>query len=289
MALTDGPLARSIPEMLAAAEVGAEAIPAEDLWSSWVWMLEGIGRHLSGEREQGRKALAESARRAAHRQVPIIQVTSLAQLALLDAEAGDWDRALMLVSEARAQIDRSGLGEQPTVVGVLAISGHVKSHELRSEEAAADLRLTLSLLERIDEFGPWYEAQARLAAGAAALALDGLQLAERLVGEARRIDPQVIGAPVLAAWLGKLAGQIEGLRATGVGELSPAELRVLRLLPTHLSFAKIAAELYVSPNAVKTRPNRCTASLECGHGPRQSRRRVGWACFRLRRPHPSDY
>ncbi|MGE5407682.1 MAG: response regulator transcription factor, partial [Syntrophothermus sp.] len=33
---------------------------------------------------------------------------------------------------------------------------------------------------------------------------------------------------------------------------TPAELRVLRLLPTHLSFPQIAAELIVSPNTVKT-------------------------------------
>jgi LuxR family maltose regulon positive regulatory protein len=34
--------------------------------------------------------------------------------------------------------------------------------------------------------------------------------------------------------------------------LTTAELRVLRLLPTHLSFPAIAQRLYVSPNTVKT-------------------------------------
>jgi LuxR family maltose regulon positive regulatory protein len=34
--------------------------------------------------------------------------------------------------------------------------------------------------------------------------------------------------------------------------LTPAELRVLHLLPTHLSFREIADELFVSTNTIKT-------------------------------------
>ncbi len=253
LALVDGTLARDgVEGMLAGARAGAAALPSDSLWWSWVWMLEGIGLHLRGEHEPARQALSESARHAAHRGVPIIQVTSLAQLALLDAGAGDWDRALMLASQARAQIDRSGLEEQPTIAGVLAISAFVKSHELRSTEATADLRLALSLFERTDEFGTWYVAQTHAAAAAAALALDDLPLAKRLAAEARRIDPPAIGAPALDESLEHLEAQIDGLRASPVGDLTPAELRVLRLLPTHLPFAKIAAELYISPNTVKT-------------------------------------
>ena len=34
--------------------------------------------------------------------------------------------------------------------------------------------------------------------------------------------------------------------------MTPAEMRVLRYLPTHLTFAAIADELFVSRNTVKT-------------------------------------
>ncbi len=40
--------------------------------------------------------------------------------------------------------------------------------------------------------------------------------------------------------------------AVAASPLTPAELRVLRYLPTHLSFAEIADEVYVSRNTVKT-------------------------------------
>ncbi len=44
------------------------------------------------------------------------------------------------------------------------------------------------------------------------------------------------------------------MRAAGSGSatLTTAELRLLPLLATHLSFRQIGARLYVSPNTVKT-------------------------------------
>jgi LuxR family transcriptional regulator, maltose regulon positive regulatory protein len=62
--------------------------------------------------------------------------------------------------------------------------------------------------------------------------------------------------------LGTLVGEVEALRARLAKErgtsvprasaLTAAELRLLPLLSTHLSFAEIAAELSVSPNTAKT-------------------------------------
>jgi len=61
--------------------------------------------------------------------------------------------------------------------------------------------------------------------------------------------------------LGILPTQIDGLgsqldtwrgAAKGVSSLTPAELRLLPLLATHLSFAEIGERLYVSRHTVKT-------------------------------------
>ena len=43
-----------------------------------------------------------------------------------------------------------------------------------------------------------------------------------------------------------------GPAARGVSSLTTAELRVLPLLATHLSYPEIAAELVVSPNTIKS-------------------------------------
>ena len=62
--------------------------------------------------------------------------------------------------------------------------------------------------------------------------------------------------------LGTLVGEAQTLRAQlsrrrgpdapGASALTAAELRLLPLLSTHLTFAEIGAELFLSPNTVKT-------------------------------------
>ncbi|MBS1892129.1 MAG: response regulator transcription factor [Actinobacteria bacterium] len=106
--------------------------------------------------------------------------------------------------------------------------------------------------------------QGRLAGAAAAQGLHDLPLAERLLAEARDHGRESTGAPLLLAWQARIEGQLDDLRDSAVGSLSPAELRVLRLLPTHLSFAKIATELYVSPNTVKTQAQSIYRKLGVG-------------------------
>jgi len=74
-------------------------------------------------------------------------------------------------------------------------------------------------------------------------------------------------APLLCAWVEQLGVATERLSTSGFDELTPAELRVLRLVPSHLSYRQIAAELIVSPNTVKTQIR--SAYLKLGVSSRQ--------------------
>ena len=71
---------------------------------------------------------------------------------------------------------------------------------------------------------------------------------------AARLVRRIPEATTLRAWLTEACSQLEA--ATGsAGDgltLTAAELRVLRMLPTHLSFPAIAKQLFVSTNTVKT-------------------------------------
>ena len=51
-------------------------------------------------------------------------------------------------------------------------------------------------------------------------------------------------------------------RILGPSSLTTAELRVLRLLPTHLSFREIAGKLHVSANTIKTQAHAVYRKLD---------------------------
>ena len=74
--------------------------------------------------------------------------------------------------------------------------------------------------------------------------------------------------------LGTLVGEAQALRAQvakalgsgvpGASALTAAELRLLPLLSTHLSFPEIAAELFLSPSTPKTQAVSIYRKLDVG-------------------------
>jgi LuxR family maltose regulon positive regulatory protein len=102
---------------------------------------------------------------------------------------------------------------------------------------------------------PHLAVQARIELIRVDLALGDLAGARTLM---REVDDLLRRRP----GLGTLVGEAEALRARlskerdasipGASALSAAELRLLPLLPTHLSFRQIGREFFLSPSTVKT-------------------------------------
>jgi LuxR family maltose regulon positive regulatory protein len=231
--------------------LAAEMLPDDSPWMSMCRLIEGVGLHLRGLREEAREKLVDGARRGAVG-APNVQVLCLSQMALLAIEEDDWTLAEMLASQARAQVDRSGLGDYPIMALALAVSALVRARTGRVEEAAADLRRGAGLLERLEEFAPWYVVETLVALARTAARLDDAPAATRMLTAATRALKQTPDAVVLGDWIEATARTIATVSASASGDLTPAELRVLQFLPTHLSFPEIAGQVFVSPNTVKT-------------------------------------
>ena len=95
----------------------------------------------------------------------------------------------------------------------------------------------------------------RIALARAALRLGDVTGARTLLAEASRAVSRAGDLPVLKAWVDDLWSQLEAFSATalvGPSSLTTAELRVLALLPTHLSFREMGRRLHVSANTIKT-------------------------------------
>lgn len=242
------------------AEIVAGATRAHDLlrdgspWLPLCRLLEGVGRHLAGERDAAIRTLQDGAHRAAVA-APMVQVLCLAQLALVASDQGDVDRSVTLAERAAAQVRRCGLQGLPMVALAVAVSAEAKARRGEVTQAAAEVREALGLLERITDPSPWYEAECRIVLARARLRLIGPATARELTDQACRTLERVPDAPVLRGWLDETVAEIEAALCDGPDadwSLTTAELRVLRFLPSHLSFREIAEQLFVSPNTVKT-------------------------------------
>jgi len=231
--------------------LAAEMLPADSPWMSMCRLVEGVGSHLQGRRAEAHQKLVDGARRGAV-SAPNVQVLCLSQLALLAIEADDWTLAEVLASQARAQLDRSGIDEYPMMALALSVSALVRSRTGRLEAAAADLRQGRALLERLEDFAPWYEAETWVALARASVRLGDAPAATVMVREASRVLKMTPDAIVLGEWITETELSIELASASAIRDLTPAELHILQYLPTHLSFPQIAGQVFVSPNTVKS-------------------------------------
>ena len=220
---------------------------------SFAHLLAGVGHHLTGDRPRARAALEEGARSSAVT-APHVQALCLAQLALLEMDEDDWDAATTVSERARSRVEGCGLADYPIVALVYAVSALARSHAGRVEDAHRDLGTANRLAARLVDFLPWYEAETRVALARASLGLSDVAGARSRLAGAARLVRRIPEATTLRAWLTEACSQLEA--ATGsAGDgltLTAAELRVLRMLPTHLSFPAIAKQLFVSTNTVKT-------------------------------------
>lgn len=252
LALIEAALARDGVEPIAdRTALAAEMLPDDSPWMSMCRLIEGVGLHQRGLRGEAHEKLIDGARRGAVG-APNVQVLCLSQLALLAMEEDDWTLADVLTSQARAQVDRSGLGDYPMMALALAVSALVRSRTGRLEEAAADLRRGSILLKQLDEFPPWYEGETWVTLARTAARLNDAPAATTMLAEAARVLKLTPDAVVLGEWIEQTALAVEVVSVSAVRDLTPAELRVLQFLPTHLSFPEIAGQAFVSPNTVKT-------------------------------------
>ncbi len=253
LALIDATLGRGgTTAMATAADLARAALPGESRWGAMADLMAGVAAHLAGDRDAAHQALSDSARRAAVWNVSLVQILALSQLALLAAADDDWPTARILASQARAGVDRAGLIARPSIALAMAVSAYVNAADQRGAEALADAAAARALLTRVHDFGAWFEVETAAALAAAAVELNEPVVASQYLASARHRLADLPGAPMPAAWLEEIAAALARRSASGLAGLTPAELRVLRMLPSHLSFRQIADELIVSPNTVKT-------------------------------------
>jgi LuxR family maltose regulon positive regulatory protein len=257
-------VARDVQRMGEQATLARSLVPADSPWCALSELLAGVAEQLTGQREAARAHLEEGARRGAVA-APWIELRCLSQLALIALQQGEWDHATELAGRALGQVERLELDEDETQALVYALSALVHVLAGRVEDAEPGARKARRLLARRTELAPWYDAEARIALALVSLRLTDVTGARALLSEASRLLRRSPDAVVLRRWIDDVWAQVDRFAAgalVGPASLTIAELRVLRFLPSHLSFREIAARLHVSTNTVKTQAHALYRKLD---------------------------
>jgi LuxR family maltose regulon positive regulatory protein len=227
-------------------------------------LLAGAAHHLGGNPEAARERLEEGVRRGVV-QAPRSEVICLALLALIALEQEDWDDGAALAERARDHVMGLRLADDPGCALVFAASAFARAQRGRVEQARADIREAHRLLSMLHEPAPWYDAQVRVALARAELRLSDAGAARSLLSQAARSLRRAPDAVGLRTWLDDAWARADTFAADaaiGPSTLTNAELRVLRFLPSHMSFREIAARLQVSANTVKTQAHAVYRKLD---------------------------
>ena len=243
----------------------ASALEEEDSpWRAVFSLLQGVAEHLTGDPGQAREHLQDGVLRSSLA-APPVETLCLSQLAMIAVEEGDWDQGADLIARAVGLLERLELDSYPTSALTFAISADVRAQVGHVDEGKRHARRAAYLLAQLGDFIPWYEAETRIALARAALRLADIRAARALLAEASQLARRVPDAVVFGGWLDDTWGLLDSAATSalaGPATLTIAELRILRFLPTHLSFREIGGRLHVSTNTVKTQAHAVYRKLE---------------------------
>jgi LuxR family maltose regulon positive regulatory protein len=256
LAVVRASLCRNGPRrMLADAGAALAGLDPGAQWYPVALHMRATAATLLGATAEAEELLSDARGTAEPLGLSATQMLATAQLSLLVRARGDRETADALATEARQTGIDAELERHPTFALALVVSAQAALPHGRWAEARDFLRAAEPLRALVNEALPWLAVLTRLELVGAYLTLRDNDAALTAMGE---IEPILTLRPrlgTLAEQARELREELQALTAPpqpGPPGLTPAELRLLPLLATHLSFREIAEQLRVSRNTVKT-------------------------------------
>jgi LuxR family maltose regulon positive regulatory protein len=240
--------------MLADAETALHGLGTGSRWRPTAQLLRGVALALLGEADRADESFAEAGEAADSSGARTIAAVAFAERALLADARGDEPEADGFAERARLLVDGTDLRDG--AVGALALGVSARRALRRGDLARvrADLEEAHVAASRSTHALPWCVLQALCELARLDLAMLEPERARETLGAAGRILRRRPALGSLGAEVAALRAEADapGAPAGRGGTMTAAELRLLPLLATHLSFREVAERLYVSRNTVKT-------------------------------------
>ena len=244
-----------VDQMLAHARY---AVAAEPTWSPWrgtAVVLLAEANLLVGDLDRARAAFDEAAAIGPTQDNADNYVLGQGALALLAMDDGQWETAAEHVGLALAAVHDHRMDDYPTSIRAYSAAARLAMHRGQIDQANRELTRAMRTRPIVTSAIPFLAVGARLELARVHLSMADLASARHLL---REVDDLLVERPGLGVLVDQAAALHEALASTvehggpGASPLSPAELRILPYLQTHLTFREIAERLYVSRNTVSS-------------------------------------
>jgi len=242
-------------QMRADAELAAATMAAGSFWRAAATVYLGLACLMAGNPDQADALFQNAIIEGLVSGETVGSTFALGERSLLAIDHGAWDAGGQYLAQARKLARAANVEDYPPNIILYVAAARIALHQGDRRTARAELAGAQRLRPALTYALPHLAVQARLELAACHLALHDLAAARTLGREIDQILTRRPDLGVFARQAGKLRARLareRGPSIPGASALTAAELRLLPLLSTHLSFPEIGKEMFLSPNTIKS-------------------------------------
>ncbi|MFY9929023.1 MAG: LuxR C-terminal-related transcriptional regulator [Streptosporangiaceae bacterium] len=243
-----------VEQMRADAELAAATLAPGSFWRITAMMYQAAAHLMAGDLDRADVLFEDVIAEGQAGGITFGPCIALAERSLLAIDRGDWDLGKRYLSESRSLAREGKLEAYPPLTIMYAVAARVALHEADRPRAEAELTRAQRLRPGLTHAVPHMAVQARIELARCYLALFDFGAARTLLREADEILVRRPGLGVFTRQAADLQAELSRARGSstlGASALTTAELRLLPMLSTHLSFPQIAEEMFLSRHTVK--------------------------------------
>ena len=236
------------------AEVALAGLSARSGFRAAALYFEALSYALDDETERADPMLANAADVARQLNRMPSMIGGLATRGVIACSHDDWSGAEEFAAQALAVVDANDLDDNAESALAFALAGRCAAHGGKLDAARELLTRAARLRPLLTYARPAVSVLALLELAHAYVALGDTAGAREALRQSREVLQQRPQLGVLPAQVEALRARLDTMRTCGVGasSLTAAELRLVPLLTTHLTFPQIGERLFISRNTVKS-------------------------------------
>ncbi len=241
-------------QIRADADLARRTMPADSPFRSMAYLPVGFSRLMAGELDEAEPEFQDAVEEGDRLDAAISSLVGLSELAFIAAERGDRSQARALSARAAQVRDRTGLAAYPVSALSFAMSARVALHSADLPTARRELARAHRIRPALNRSFPLLSVQALLELCRVHVALADPAGALAILRDVDVVLGERPGLGILPSRAAEFRDAAVALRADpqAATSLTTAELQLLPLLASHLSFREIAERRSVSPHTIKT-------------------------------------